>query len=286
MNNSLTNRIALGIRLAILIVLSIIFIFPLYWMFSSSIKLGTDIFAFPPKLLPYPFSFKSYVEVWTVQNFTLYTLNTLKIAFFNIVFGVGVSAIVAYGFARFRFRGKEALFLLVLATMIIPEELLYFTQYFEFNWFGWLNTHLPLIVPALFGSGKAFFIFLICQYLKGIPFELDEAATIDGCNKFQVFYRIHLPLITPALVTCAIFQFFWSWNDYMGPLMFLYTRENWTLSLGIASLNSEQLGGIYSMVKWEHRMAISTIFSIAPLIIFLIAQKKIIGGISTTGIKR
>lgn len=285
MNNSLMNRIGSGIRWAIIIALSIVFIFPLYWMFSTSIKLLTDIFAFPPKLLSFPFSFKAYVEAWTMQNFTLYTLNTLKIVFFNIVLGVGSSAIVAYGFARFRFRGREALFLLVLATLIIPEELLYFAQYLEFRWFGWLNTHLPLIVPSLFGSGKAFFIFLIRQYIKGIPFELDEAATIDGCNKFQVFYKILLPLMVPVLATCAVFQFLFSWNDYMGPLIYIQTREYWTLSLGIASITASPGSASYSAVNWGHKMAMSTIFSIAPLIVFFLAQKKLIGGIATTGIK-
>ena len=274
------NKFYTLFRLIIIVIIAIMFIFPLWWMFSTSIKLEEDMFVYPPKLFPYPFSFKSYVEAWTMQNFTLYTFNTLKIVLFNIVFGVGASAIVAYGFARFRFRGKQVLFLLVLATMIIPDQLLYFTQYFEFNWFGWINTHLPLIVPSI--SGKPFYIFLIYQYLRSIPIELDEAAVIDGCNKFQVFYKILLPLLTPVLTTCIVFQFLFSWNDYLGPLIFLQTRDNWTLSLGVASLYSEQ---VYSIVNWGHRMAMATIFSIAPLIVFFIAQKKLIGGIATTGIK-
>ena len=215
-----------------------------------------------------------------MQNFNLYLLNTFKIVIFNILFAVGSSAVVAYGFARIRFAGRNMLFLLVLATMIIPGEVLIIPQYIEFKIFGWLNTHLPLIIPALFGN--AFYIFLIRQYLKSIPFELDEAAIIDGCSRPEIFYRILLPLLTPVLSTCIVFQFMGSWNDYMGPLIYLQTRDKWTFSLGIASLNSEQL---YSAVNWGHRMAMSTIFSLFPLIIFLLAQEKLIGGISTTGIK-
>lgn len=268
------------LRWIVLIILSVVFIFPFYWMFSTSIKMGEDIFAFPPKLIPYPFSFKPYVEAWNMQNFNLYTLNTFKIVLLSIVFAVLSSAIVAYGFSRIRFKGREFLFLLVLATMIIPAEVLIIPQYIEFKYFGWLNSHLPLIVPALFGN--AFYIFLIRQYLKGIPFELDEAATIDGCNRLQIFYRILLPLLMPVLSTCIVFQFMGSWNDYMGPLLYLQTRDKWTLSLGIASLNSEQL---YSSVNWGHRMAMATVFSLFPLLVFFLAQEKLIGGISTTGIK-
>ncbi len=280
MKKNLMKRLVTCFRWILLVLLSVIFIFPFYWMFSTSIKMGKDIFAFPPKLFPYPFSFKHYVEAWNMQNFNLYLFNTIMIVFFNIIFAVGSSAIVAYGFARIKFRGREALFLLVLATMIIPTEVLIIPQYLEFKYLGWLNKHISLIVPALFGN--AFYIFLIRQYLKGIPIELDEAATIDGCNKFQVFYKILLPLTVPVLTTCVVFQFMGSWNDYMGPLIYLQTRDKWTLSLGIASLNSEQL---YSSVNWGHRMAMATIFSIFPLLVFFLAQEKLIGGISTTGIK-
>lgn len=268
------------LRWCVLALLSVVFLFPFYWMFTTSVKLGKDVFAYPPKLFGFAVTWQYYWEAWNMQDFTLYLLNTLKIVGFGILFSVGSSAVAAYGFARIEFKGRKFLFLLVLATMIMPSEVLIIPQYLEFNMFGWLNTHLPLIVPTLFGN--AFFIFLICQYMKSIPMDLDEAAKIDGCGRVKIFLRIILPLLKPVLATCVIFQFMTGWNDYMGPLIYLQTRDQWTMSLGIASMNSEQL---YSTVTWGHRMAMSTIFSIFPLLVFFFAQDKLIGGISMSGIK-
>ncbi|WP_077534328.1 carbohydrate ABC transporter permease [Massiliimalia massiliensis] len=267
-------------RYLVLIALSILFIFPFYWMLSTSLKVGTDIFAFPPKLIPNPITFQWYGEAWTMQDFTLYLINTLKIVGCNVILAVLSSALVAYGFARIRFRGRNILFVIVLATMILPNEVLILPQYMEFNLLGWINSHAALIVPNMFGF--PFFIFLIHQYLKGISSELDEAATIDGCNRLQIFFKILLPLLTPVLATCVIFQFMNTWNDYMGPLIYLQTRDKWTMALGIASINSERL---YSSVNWGHRMAMSTLYSIPPLLVFFFAQDKLIGGISMSGMK-
>ncbi len=268
------------VRLFVLILLSLVFIFPFYWMLTTSLKTGENIFAFPPKLIPKPLTFEWYKEAWFMQDFTRYLLNTLIIVVLNVIFSVLSSAIVAYGFARIRFKGRKVLFLIVIATMIIPGEVLILPQYLEFKYLGWLNTHLPLIVPNMFGV--PFYIFLINQYLEGISTELDEAAIMDGCNRFQVFQRILLPLLKPVIATCIIFQFMSSWNDYMGPLIYLQTRDKWTMALGIASINSERL---YSSVNWGHRMAMSTIFSTIPLLVFFFEQDKLIGGISMSGLK-
>lgn len=267
-------------RYIILLALSMVFIFPFYWMLSTSLKTGTDIFAFPPQLIPNPVTFEWYGEAWKMQDFTLYLLNTLKIVGCNVVLAIFSSALVAYGFARIRFRGRKVLFMIVLATMILPNEVLILPQYMELNLFGWINSHAALIIPNAFGI--PFFIFLIHQYLKGISPELDEAAKIDGCNRLQIFLRILLPLLKPILATCIIFQFMNTWNDYMGPLIYLQTRDKWTMALGIASINSERL---YSSVNWGHRMAMSTLYSIPPLLVFFFAQDKLIGGISMSGVK-
>lgn len=267
-------------RLCLLACLGVVFAFPFYWMFINSVKPLNEIFVYPPELIPSSINFNSYVEAWNMQDFPRYLLNTIKLLFFNVVLSVGVSAVVAYGFSRFRFKGRDFIFSVVILTMIIPSEILIIPQYLQFNMLGWLNTHLPLIVPQAFGN--AFYIFLIRQYLSGIPQDLDEAARLDGCNRMQVFLRVILPLIVPVLVTCALFQFMATWNDYMGPMLFLQTRDKWTMSLGLASLNSEQ---VYSSVNWGHRMAVSTIYSAIPLGVFLVCQKKLIGGIATTGIK-
>lgn len=268
------------LRWVILTALGVLFAFPFYWMFTTSVKPQEEIFMFPPRLIPGSIDFSSYAQAWGMQNFPRYLFNTFKIMLFNIVLCVGVSALVAYGFSRFRFKGRNFLFTVLLATMIIPSEILIIPQYLEFNAFHWLNTHLPLIVPQAFGN--PFFIFLMRQYLSGIPRELDEAAMIDGCGRLRTFFLVILPQLVPVLTTCMIFQLMSTWNDYMGPMLFLQTRDTWTMSLGIASLNSE---GVYSSVNWGHRMAMSTIFSVIPLTAFLLAQKKLIGGISTTGIK-
>lgn len=263
-----------------LIILSLMFLFPFYWMLITSLKTGENIFAFPPQMIPSPITGRWYLEAWIMQDFNRYLFNTIKIVFLNTVLASLSSAFVAYGFARIRFAGRRVLFLIVIATMIIPGEVLILPQYLEYKFIGWLNTHYPLIVPSMFGV--AFFIFLIHQYLKGISTELDEAAIIDGCNRFQVFQKILLPLLKPVISTCVIFQFMNSWNDYMGPLIYLQTRDKWTMALGIASINSEQL---YSSVNWGHRMAMSTVFSVIPLLVFFFEQDKLIGGIATSGLK-
>lgn len=282
--NVVSRKIKQSVTWCIIIILALFFLFPLYWMFTTSIKNVDEIFAFPPKLVPSSISFASYAEAWTMLDFNGFLLNTMKIVIFNILLGVGISSLVAYGFARFKFRGRNVLFLMVLATMIIPNEILILPQYLEFNLFGWINSHLPLIVP--FVMGNSFFIFLIRQYLMGVPYELDEAAIIDGCNHLQVFTRVLFPLIVPVLATCIVFQFMATWNDYMGPLIYVQTQEKWTFALGISSIiGSSTTQKIYSDINWGHKMAMATIFSAIPLLVYFFAQDKLIGGIATSGIK-
>lgn len=267
------------IKYVLLVILSIIFMLPFLWMVTSSLKLDVDIFAYPPKLLSIPIQFRTYIDAWKSQNFNLFTFNTIKITVLSTIFSVGSSALVAFGFARLKFPGRKFLFVLVLATMMIPGEVQTIPLYIEFKYLHWINTHLPLIVPKMFG--EAFFIFLIRQFMMGIPSELDEAAKLDGCNNFQIFYKIMLPLLVPVLTTCVIFQFLWSWNDFFGPLIYLQTRDKWTFSLGVAAFKNQ----VYGHVVWNQMMAIATIYSIVPLLVFFFAQDKLIGGISTTGLK-
>lgn len=279
MKKSQKKKMNTTVRYLLLIGISAIFLFPFFWMVSTSLKIDSDIFAYPPKLFPSPMKIKNYIEAWNSQNFTLYTFNTIKITGFSILFSVASSALVAFGFARLRFPGRNILFIVVLATMMIPAEVQTIPLYIEFKYLGWINSHLSLIVPKLFGN--AFFIFLIRQFMMGIPRELDEAAKLDGCNHFQIFYRIMLPLLVPVLTTCIIFQFLWSWNDFFGPLIFLQTRDTWTFSLGVAAFKNE----VYGRVIWNQMMAIATIYSIIPLLVFFFSQDKLIGGIATTGSK-
>lgn len=279
MNPTRTDRVLSIIKYAILVTLAFFFIFPFYWMVVTSLKTDMDVFKIPPKLLPIPMNLKYYPEVWKLLDFNLYLFNTLKIAVLNVLFSVITSALAAYAFARLKFPKKRLLFNAVIATMILPTEVILIPQYIEFHTLGWTNSPLPLIVPSLFGN--AFFIFLIRQYLMGIPYELDEAAIIDGCGRIQIFGRIILPLLTPVLTTCAVFMFMWSWNDLLGPLIYLNTKNHWTLTVGIASLN----GALYSTVKWGHKMAMASLFSLFPLVVFFLTQKKLVGGIAATGLK-
>ena len=247
-------------------------------MLITAIKPEAEIVLFPPKLFPWPINFKIFGDAWTAKNFSLFLLNTLKIAFFNVIFVTISSSLVAFGFARMQFPGKNILFIILLATMMIPYEVQIIPLYIGYKYIGWLNTHLPLIVPSLFST--AYFVFFMRQYMMGIPIDLDEAATIDGCGPFQIWYRIILPLIKPVLASCIIFQFLWCWNDFFGPLIFLQTPDKWTFILGISALKGDRV-----YIPWNKMMAITTLFSIPPLIVFFLAQDKLIGGLATTGLK-
>jgi multiple sugar transport system permease protein len=187
------------------------------------------------------------------------------------------STLVAYGFARFKFKGRDVLFIILLATMMIPWEVTMIPLYMEFNFLGWINTLKSLIVPSWFGS--AFYIFLLRQFIMSIPKELDEAARMDGANAIQIYYRIHLPLMWPIIALIAVFNFLSSWNDYLGPLIFLNDQSKYTLTLGLA-----QFKGMYD-VNMVGVMSVTFLISLPPLLLFFFAQKKIVNGVSSTGLK-
>lgn len=280
MNRKHESRIGLAARYLFLAAAALLFFFPFYWMFISSVKTQKDMFAYPPVFFPKEITFSNYINAWNSQDFTLFTTNTLQIVLFTVIVVPLTSALVAYGFSRFRFRGKKAVFSILLATMVLPDEVLIIPRFLEFNAVGWINTFLPILVPGLCGS--AYFIFLMRQYMDGIPRDLDEAAALDGCGKFYTFVRIVLPLMTPILATCVVFQFMFSWNDYLWPLIYLRTPDKWTLSLGIAAMFSEKT---HTTTIWGQSMAMASFFSFVPLVVFFLAQKKLIGGIATSGIK-
>lgn len=273
-------KCALLIRYAVLAIFAAVFFFPFYWMFTSSLKTQEEMFQYPPVFFPDKVTIQNYISAWTSQNFTLFTWNTLQIVVFSVIVVPIVSAFVAYGFSRFRFKGKNIIFSILVATMVLPDEVLIVPRFLEFNMAGWINTFLPILVPGL--SGSAYFIFLMRQYMEGIPQELDEAAAIDGCSKFYTFVRIILPLMVPILTTCIVFQFMISWNDYLWPLIYLRTPDKWTLSLGIAAMFSEKT---HTTPVWGQSMAMASFFTFVPLLVFFFAQKKLIGGIAASGIK-
>jgi len=266
-----------GIYLALL-AMSFIFLVPFLWMVSTSLKESSEIFQFPPQWIPNPIVWSNYVEAMTFAPFHRFFANSFIIAILSMIGEVFTGALVAYGFAKLEFKGRNVLFIIVLATMMLPGEVTMIPVFIMFSSIGWVDTFLPLIVPSYFGGG-AFFIFMLRQFFLGIPNELEEAARMDGCNTFQIFYRIVLPLSKPALAVVAIFSFHGKWNDFLGPLIYLNSMENYTVQLGLAMFQ-----GMFQ-TEWSLLMAASIVALLPVLIIFFVFQKYFIEGIKLTGVK-
>lgn len=260
-----------------LIICSLLFIAPLFWAVTTAVKSPAELYLFPPKWIPSVWKFSNFADAWTIQPFTLFLKNTVIVTLMSTLGQLISCTLVAYGFARFEFKGRDLLFLIVLATMMIPWEVTMIPQYMEFNYLGWINTLKPLIVPSWFGS--AYYIFLLRQFILTLPRELDEAATIDGANKFAILVRIIVPLMGPSLILVGVFQIMSCWNDYLGPLIFLNDQSKYTLTLGLS-----QFKGMFG-VDMQSIMAITCLISIPPLAVFFFAQRYIVGGIAGTGIK-
>lgn len=270
----------------VLIALSIPYLLPLIWMVSTSLKSDAQIFpregqAFSPvslrNLIPDPVRGENYPDAMKTVPFLIYLQNTLILCIFNVVGTVLSSAVVAYGFARIRFRGREPLFLLLLATMALPGHVTMIPNFALFRALGWYGTFLPLIVPHFFGS--AFFIFLMRQFFLTLPEELAEAARIEGASEWDIFWRIVMPLSKPVLATCALFQYLGTWNDFFGPLLYVNDPSRYTLAYGLQQFVSSYGG------KYAQLMAAATMFTVPIIILFFLAQRTFIQGIATTGTK-
>ncbi|WAH44528.1 carbohydrate ABC transporter permease [Alicyclobacillus fastidiosus] len=261
----------------LLIGTSICFLVPFAWLILSALKSSDEIFVFPPVWLPKHWEWGNFAKALTTLPFGRYALNSIIIATANVVGNVVSCAFVAYGFARFRFPGRRILFMVMLATMMIPSQVLLVPQFIMFHDLGWLNTFLPLTVPAFFGS--AFYVFLLRQFFMTIPIELEEAATIDGAGSLRIFFKVVLPLIKPALTAVAIFSFQGAWNDFLSPLIYLNDPSKYTLQLGLS-----QFQGTYH-TEWNLIMAATVVVALPMLIIFFSAQRYFIEGITMTGSK-
>lgn len=262
---------------SLLLLFSLLFLAPFYWMITTAVKTPEELYLFPPKWIPSVFQWDNLAKAWQSQPFGTYLNNSLIVTGLSLIGQLLSSSLVAYGFARFHFRGKDALFLILLASMMIPWEVTMIPLYMEFNALGWINTLKPLIVPAWFGS--PFFIFLLRQFIMGIPTELEEAARIDGANPVQIFLRLIVPLLRPALILVGVFHILSSWNDYLGPLIFLNDQTKYTLTLGLS-----QFRGMFG-VDMVSIMAVTFLICLPPLAAFFLAQRYIVEGIATTGIK-
>jgi ABC-type glycerol-3-phosphate transport system permease component len=274
-----TKRVQ-SIAIHVLLILGMVAVlFPLAWMVSTSLKPPNQVNKFPPIWIPNPVMWSNYVRALTIfpVPFWVFVRNSLYMSIMITIGTVLSNMVVAYAFARLRFRGHNVLFLLVLSTMMLPGQVTMIPLFILFSKLGWVNTYNPLIVPAFFGS--AYFVFLLRQFFTTIPRELDDAARIDGCGILGVFFRIILPMSKPALGITAIFAFSWSWNEFLGPLIYLSKMESFPLALALSYLRSTY------RVLWSELMVTSFIAMLPPLVLFFIAQRYYIQGIVITGVK-
>ncbi len=260
----------------LLLATSWIFILPLIWMFSSSFHELASVFAQPYQWIPKKFEWNNYVRAVTLLPFVRYLFNTLSITIPVMIATVLSCSLVAYGFSRLNFKGRDLLFAICLSTMMLPGQVTMIPLYMMFAKIGWIDTYLPLIVPSLFGS--PFYIFLLRQFFLTIPKELDEAALIDGASRFRIYWNIILPQAKPALTTVLIFTFIGTWNDFFGPLIYINSPELATLTLGLNMMKSQILGS--GTVEWNVLMAASLIVMLPNVIIFFFAQKQFVKGIN------
>ncbi len=277
--NTLQNKIlSHGSVVLIYIILlfgAMLIFFPFAWTISTSLKTEQQTLEYPPTWIPEPVQWENYPQALTARPFDRYYLNTAFVTILSVIGQVFSSTVVAYGFARFRFPGRGLLFLIVLSTLMIPFHMLIIPRFILFKYLGWLDSFLPLIVPNFFGG--AFSIFLLRQYFLTIPLDLDEAAKMDGANAFQIFLRIIIPLARPALGAVAVFEFISTWNDFLGPLIYLSSERLYTVSLGLAAFRNDYF------TEWHLFMAASAVAMVPPLIVFFVAQKYFIDGVALTG---
>ena len=273
--------------LALLVIIALAMLMPFAWLVSSSLKTQNNVFQYPPQWIPNPMEFQNYVDALTYKPFGVYFRNTAIIVTLNVIAVVFTSSLCAYGFARIRFRGRDFWFGIVVATILLPSVVLLVPQFIMFTKlpaFGfqgqdnWVGTFLPLTVPLFFGGG-AFNIFLLRQFFRTIPEELADAARIDGCSEFGIYWRIMLPLSRPALITVGILTLLTSWNDLLNQIIYLRSQDNYTIAVGLALFRS------VLNTRWELLMAASTATVIPVIILFFIAQRYFVQGIVMTGLK-
>jgi multiple sugar transport system permease protein len=262
---------------AMLVVLAIVFMIPLFWMISTALKARYEVFAYPPEIIPSEIQWANFREIFTRVPLGRYMLNTLILVVANIAGQLLAVPLVAYAFARLRFPGRDTIFFIVIATMMVPTQVTLIPLYSLYQRIGLVNTYWPLILPSFFGS--PFFIFLMRQYIKSLPRELDDAARIDGAGTWGILYRIILPLCTAPLTIIMVYQFLWTWNDFLHPLIYIGNTDMYTLQLGLSMFRGR------FTVEWNLLMAAALVSVIPQLVIYFLVQRKLIGGIASVGLK-
>ncbi|MCG8501933.1 MAG: carbohydrate ABC transporter permease [Firmicutes bacterium] len=265
------------LRHTVLLIISMFFMLPFYIMVSTSFKTQAECFVYPIKWLPENLNFAAYQDVFKIIPFGRYFINTVYITAANVLGVVLTCPLAAYSLARLRWKGREFLFFLTIAVMMIPYQVIMIPIFILFSRMGVIGTYWPLIIPQYFGI--PFFIFLLRQFFKGLPKELEDAARIDGCSEFSIFSKIFLPLCKPAILTIAIFQLLNTWNDFTGPLIYLTKSKMYTLQIGLQQFKSVHV------TNWPPMMAASVLISLPIIILFFIAQKQFIEGVTFTGVK-
>lgn len=261
----------------LLVVGGALFTVPFFWMVTTSLKTMGQVLMFPPIWIPVPPQWQNYASAWAYLPFARFVLNTAIVTSVSSLGYLLSSSLVAFGFSRLRFSGRDTLFMVLLATFMLPSQVTLIPQFLLFQRLGWLNTLLPLIVPPYFGS--AFYIFLLRQFMMSLPMELDEAARIDGAGSLRIFSTIIVPLARPALATVAIMAFMYNWNDFFGPLIYLTSPEKMTLAVGL------QLFRGRFETEFNVLMAAATMAILPVFIVFFLTQKTFVEGIALTGIK-
>ncbi|MDY4581565.1 MAG: carbohydrate ABC transporter permease [Candidatus Faecousia sp.] len=280
-NTKLRRRHAVisALKYTILIIISLLLLFPFYWMVITSLKDSTQIFVFPPELFPKKITFENFRELFSHMKFFRYMWNSLLVSGVNSLCIVVIAGITAYAFAKMKFAGRDVIFLFFLAGLMIPVEVITVPLYFLLGKIGWVDKLISLMVPSIFGSAGVFGLFILRQFFITVPDELIEAARIDGCSHLGIVFRIVMPMAKSAIATVVIFTFANCWNEFFQPLIFLSSQENFTLPLGLAMFSDE--GG----TKWHLVMAASTLATIPLLSVFYMCQNKFIDSMAMSGIK-
>jgi multiple sugar transport system permease protein len=282
MNSLATRKILRSFSYYALVpVACFLMLYPVLWLIAGSFKTQSELVRNAHSLIPAGLDFRNYLRGWTGfagVSFATFFGNSFVIVGLSTIGQVLSSALVAYGFARIRFAGRKVLFMCMIATIMLPAQVLYIPQYIIFNLAHWLNTYLPLIIPSFFGT--PFFIFLIMQFIRGIPAELDESARMDGCGHTIIFRSIIVPLVKPALITSGIFAFYWKWEEFFEPLIYLNRLAMYPVSIGLKIFSDPEAG-----TNWGELFAMSTLSLVPVFLVFVLFQRYLVEGISTTGLK-
>ena len=285
MKLSTAHKIGRFFQYFVLILVGVIMIYPLVWMLGATFKSNAEIFSGIGFLTANP-TLQGYIDAVT-QNYggdiSIWRafINTYSFVIPKVIFTVISSVIAAYGFSRFKFKGRDLLFGIMISTLFLPQVVLNVPQYLMYNSFGWINSpfYLPLWVPTLFAT-ETYFVYQLVQFMRSIPHDLDEAAAIDGCGPVKILYKIIAPMLSPSLVACGLFQFMWSCNDYMGPLLYVQTPSKYPMSIFV-KLSMDADSGL----NWNRILALSLISIIPQLVVFFCAQDAFIDGISAGAVK-